>query len=125
MATTKKYKVMVHGKNFLLPFEGEATKMGFYTTLFLDATDSESADFAAAESLRSEPKLRRNVRNERYDPPLMVSERIEEVESFDGCHLPRTGFVFYREIDESATEQSKLKAGECQRFEWPEFDSDP
>jgi hypothetical protein len=102
MPTTKKFKVMVNGQNFLIEYDGKAVRMGFYTTLFLEATDPESADFAAANLLRADPKLRDILLNERDDPPRLVTEGIEEIQSFDGCQLPRTGFVFYDESTDDA-----------------------
>ena len=100
MPTAKKYKISVNGKNFLLKIDGKAKKMGFYTTLYLEAADPRSADFAAADLLRADPKLRRQVLNPLDDQPFLVADEIVEVQSFDGCQLPRTGFVFYDEVAE-------------------------
>jgi hypothetical protein len=125
MPINKKYKVMVHGQNFLLQFEGERRKVGFYTTFFLEAPDPKYADNTAADLLRADQNLRDNVLNEPYDPPYMASESIEEVESFDGCHLPRTGLVFYKEADGSETEQNDNTVGGCRRFKWPSPKTDP
>jgi hypothetical protein len=33
--------------------------------------------------------------NTESDSPMMFIEEIEELESFDGLTLPRTGFAFY------------------------------
>lgn len=122
MPALKKYQVMVHGQNFLLQLEGERKKMGFYTWIFLEATDPESADNAAASFLRADAKLRGNVLNEPGDPPYMTSERIEEVDSFDGSHLPRTGLIYYAETKESKTAQDEAI---CRLIERPTSEAKP
>jgi hypothetical protein len=45
--------------------------------------------------LRADPKLVKTVLNDKSDPPMMYVEEIEELESFEGCPVPGTGFAFY------------------------------
>jgi hypothetical protein len=41
--------------------------------------------------LRADPKLVKTVLNDKSDPPMMYVEEIEELESFEGCPVPRNG----------------------------------
>ena len=91
----KKYKVFVHGQNFLLNLDGKAEKVGFYTTRFVEAKDDHEAEMNAISTLRNDPSLREGVLNEKSDPPMLYVEEIAELDSFDGLTLPRTGFSFY------------------------------
>jgi len=91
----KKYKVFVHGQNFVLNLNGKAEKVGFYTTRFVEAKDDRAAEENAISTLRNDPTLREGVLNEKSDAPMMFVEEIAEVDSFDGLTLSGTGFSFY------------------------------
>ena len=91
----KKYRVFVRGENFLMNLDGVNQVLGFYTTLFVEAEDEQAAEYAAMDSLRSDPKLVGRVLNEDSDPPLMFAEEIDELESFKGFPVPGAGFTFY------------------------------
>ena len=91
----KKYKVFVHGQNFLLNLDGKAEKVGFYTTRFVEANDDHEAEESAIATLRNDPTLRDGVLNEEFDSPMLYVEEIAELDSFDGLTLPGTGFSFY------------------------------
>ena len=91
----KKYKVLVHGQNFLLDVDGKVKKVGFYTTRFLEANDDQEAEENAISTLRNDPTLRSGVLNEKSDAPMLYVEEIAELDSFEGLTLPGTGFSFY------------------------------
>jgi hypothetical protein len=55
----KKYKVFVHGQNFLLNLDGKAEKVGFYTTRFVEANDDNEAEENAISTLRERPNSSR------------------------------------------------------------------
>ena len=78
----------------------EAQKLGFYTTVFIEAQDQESAELEAMELLRNDPKLSSGALNTKLDSPMMFVEKSEELESFKGLNLPRTGFSFFPEEKE-------------------------
>jgi hypothetical protein len=90
--------VVVNGRNFQLAWaEGEnetpgIKRTGFYTTVH----GQREAESRAMKVLRADKALRKGVRNT-SDPPVMFLEKLEELSSFKGCRLPRTGFAFYRE----------------------------
>jgi hypothetical protein len=94
----KKFKVLVTGNNYLIR-EGEIPprKFGFYTTAFVEAPNAEQAEAIAIELLRNDPKLRNACENDASDPPVIEVETIDEIVSFDGCKLPRTGLASFEE----------------------------
>jgi hypothetical protein len=47
-----KYKVKINGGNFLINMEDRTAKYGFFTTRFLEATDSAAAENAAVKMIR-------------------------------------------------------------------------
>ena len=100
----KKYKVLVRGENFLINLEGEDQKSGFYTTAFVEGQDEEQAEQRAMALLRNDKEFRRSVLNEQSDPPMMFVDEIDELESFEGVNLPRTGFSFFPEEGKEAVE---------------------
>jgi hypothetical protein len=97
----KKYSVLVRGENFLIKFEGEDQKLGFYTTAFVEAKDEDEASKKAVDLLRDDQEFKRSVSNDQSDPPLMFVDEIAELESFDGLNLPRNGFAFFPEEEEN------------------------
>jgi hypothetical protein len=90
-----KYKVMLEGKNFLLNLEGSTRKYGFYVTRYVEANDPEQAELNAVKIIREDRELRKSVKNDRSDPPMIYLESIDELNSFEGIHVPGTGFTFY------------------------------
>jgi hypothetical protein len=94
----KKFRVFVQGKNYLMRVDGNTPcKFGFYTTAFVEACNAEQAEDAAVELLHNDFKLRDACENEISDPPIIEIDSIEEIHSFDGCTLPRTGLALFEE----------------------------
>lgn len=91
----KQYSVYINGRNFLVRFSGEAKKLGFYTTRFVQAEDAQAAEDAAVQMLRGQRSLREVVLNDRSDPPTMHVEQITELtEEPQRC---QPGLVWYAE----------------------------
>lgn len=95
----KKYRVFVRGENFIVRGDEQDQKLGFYTTVFVEALDEQSAEFKAMELLRTDQKLVSITLNSKSNPPMMYMEEIEELETFEGLNLPRTGFAFFTAED--------------------------
>lgn len=94
----KKFKVSIKGNNYLLREIGKLPrKCGFYTTAFVEAVDAEQAEAIAVELLKNDPKLNNICENVVSDPPAIKVEFIDEIESFDGCRLPRVGLALFEE----------------------------
>lgn len=89
----KKYKVTVHGVNFLIEVDGETNKFGFFTTRFVEAWDKDEAENKVIDMLRVE--LKRLVQNDKLDSPMMFVEEIQELKTFGDFKLPGTGFTWY------------------------------
>ena len=89
----RKYKVLVEGANFLVSFDSETAKYGFFTTRFVEAEDSEEAENQAVELLRQE--LATVVENDHSDSPVMFVDEIEEIDSFEGVNMPGSGVVWF------------------------------
>jgi hypothetical protein len=84
---------MVEGANFLVSFNNEALKHGFFTTRFVEAESPEEAENQAIELLRLE--LATLVENDTLDSPVMFVDETEEIDSFDGVNMPGAGFVWF------------------------------
>jgi len=95
-----KFRVKIHGHNFLLELEGVRRRMGFYTQVFTEAEDADEAEVRALDVLRKDSKLRDGMLNGPDDRPSMSVEGIERIHSFAGWALPRTGLAFYAEEQE-------------------------
>ena len=91
----KKYKTFVRGENFLINIDGREQRLGFYTTVFVEANDQEEAEQRSIQLLRDDPKLQESTLNNKSDSPMMFVEEIEELDTLDGHKLPRIGFSFF------------------------------
>ena len=91
----RKYKVTVEGVNFLIKVDTEITKLGFFTTRFVEAQDEHAAENQTMDMLRVE--LKTLVENDKADSPMMFVEEIEELQSFGEFKVPGTGFTWYQD----------------------------
>ena len=96
----KKYKVVLEGRNFILKSDKGPTKMGFYTTRFVEATSPEEAENLSIELIRKDSDLKNVILNERSDPPTIILDSIEELSIFGDNSVPGTGYTFYPEEEE-------------------------
>jgi hypothetical protein len=97
----KRFKVKLHGKNFLLNVDGELKKFGFYATKFVEAENPQEAEKIAIILIHQNPNLRDTVFNENADRPTINLEEMKEV-NFLKFFAKRstTGFTFYPEDEE-------------------------
>jgi hypothetical protein len=100
----RKYKALVRGENFLINLDGEDQKLGFFTTAFVEAQDEDQAEQMAIGVLRDDQDFRKSILNVESDSPMMFVDEIEQVQSFEGQTLPRTGFSFFRKEGKEAEE---------------------
>lgn len=84
---------MVEGANFLVSFDNESAKHGFFATRFIEAENAQDAENKVIELLRIE--LANLVENASSDSPVMFVEEIEEIGSFEGITVPSPGFVWF------------------------------
>ena len=97
------FRALVNGRNFQLSWaDGESEvptvkRTGFYTTVHVRARNEREAEQRAIQVLRADKALRIGVRNPASDPPRLFVKELQELTSFKGCRVPRTGFAFYSE----------------------------
>ena len=88
----RKYRVVVHGQDFTarcwIVLRG---KFGFFVTCYVQAESVAEAEGKALSLVRDDPKV---LMNSITVPTLSIDE-VQEIESFDGCEVPRTGLAFY------------------------------
>jgi hypothetical protein len=92
-----KYRVFVHGQNLLTQVDGVRQRIGFYTNVFIEAVTSADAEARAIELIRQDAHLRDIILNPDDDPLNLTVDEVQEIESFNGVQLPRTGFTLYPE----------------------------
>ena len=98
----KRFKVKLHGENFLLDFDGEPKKFGFYATTFIKAKNPQDAEKIAIILIRQDLYLRNIVlKNGSADRPTIHMEELKKVNLpiFFSKKLTR-GFTFYCEDEE-------------------------
>lgn len=100
----KKFKVLIHGKNYLIQLDGSTRKHDFYTTVFVEARNPEEAESIAVDMLEKDPKLLNMCENNESDRPSLSVESTDEIASFKNCTIPRTGLVLYSEAGNSKTQ---------------------
>jgi hypothetical protein len=96
------YRVEITGRNFHLLWEASGggtrvRRVGFHTTVHVRARNVSEAELRAVSILRRDKSLRASIRNPKSSPARLFVDGIEELRSFKGCRLPRTGFAFYGE----------------------------
>lgn len=97
----KRYKVKLHGENFLLNLDGELKKYGFYATKFLKAKSPHEAEKIAIILIHQNPNLRDTILNKNTDRPIINLEEIEEVNFLKFfAKKSTTDFRFYPEDEE-------------------------
>ena len=120
-ARTRKFAVVVKGRNFLIEIEGERRvvkpkKVGFFTVVHLAARNPRTAALKAIDLLRKDKRLRRSTRNRIEDPPTMEVAAIQELKSLEGRRRPRSGFCFYPERRSRRNPRRSAKIGQSPRI---------
>jgi hypothetical protein len=75
------FRVFLRGENFLMEVNGKATRIGFFTTRFVQANDRDGAELLAVDLIRSDKWLRGAVQNTQTDPPRIFAEEIEPIDA--------------------------------------------
>lgn len=87
------YRVVLHGQNFPGTILGEAGRIGFYTTRFVDAEDPNAAEKAALALLRSDSSLNVSADHRALDARVLIEELAEVPAETE--RIPDAGFTFY------------------------------
>ena len=88
---------MLEGKNFLINSDEGPTKMGFYTTRFVEAESPKEAENLSVELIKNDSNLTDSVLNEQADPPMIYLDNLDELSSFGDNTVPGSGYTFYLE----------------------------
>lgn len=99
VGTMAEWRVLLNGRNFLLEFEGEPKRLGFYTTRFVEAQNPEAAEMAAVQMVREDSTLQQ-VLNDPSDSPMIYAEEVTEA-TRQNSEYPNTGYTFYEEKNDS------------------------
>ncbi len=97
----KRFKVQLHGENFLLNLDGVLKKYGFYATRFIKAKDSQVAEKIAIILTHQNPNLKGTVLTENAERPQINLKEIKEV-GFLKFFIKKSkaDFTFYSEDEE-------------------------
>lgn len=80
----KYYRVLLNGQNFLINYEGKKIYMGFYTTRFVEASNSEEAELKAVNNIRNNEKLKDATLNKSWQKKAKIYlDEIYEIEEKD------------------------------------------
>ncbi len=94
----KRFKVQLHGENFLLNLDGVLKKYGFYAARFVKAKDPQEAEKIAIILTRQNPNLRGTVLSESAVRPKINLKEIKEVGFLKFfIKKSKTDFTFYSE----------------------------
>ncbi|MDX1764361.1 MAG: hypothetical protein R3231_08580 [bacterium] len=86
------YKVLIHGRHFILERRGEELPHGFYATRYLEADDAKQVEALARGLIWEDFHALYSVQNDELDPPIVVVTEIEEVKSRNPAE--GRGYVF-------------------------------
>lgn len=95
-----KYRVVIHGQNYLIKLDDMIEKMGFYATRYVEAENEGLAESKAVALIQCDDKLRQVVRDAPDNPPVLHAEEILELANFEGVNPPGAEYSFYRYEDE-------------------------
>ena len=98
---------MLRGENFLLDFVDEENKCGFFTTVWVEAKDSEEAELNAVAELRNHEDLKSGLLNKEDDSPMIYLEEMLQLET-DSDIQQNGGRTFFTDHDEEGREEAKL-----------------
>lgn len=94
-----RYRVFILGESVHAVVEGLTQRLGFFTTVFVEADLPEQAGTLAVSLLRADPKVVGLAQTPADDPFRLVIEKTQQIESFAGVSLPRTGLALFPEED--------------------------
>jgi hypothetical protein len=91
----RKFRVTINGRNYLMDWEGERKRIGFFKIFFLEAEDPQAAENLAVAKIIADPKWEGTILNDESDPPMMYLDSLTELESTADVSAPETGYIFY------------------------------
>jgi hypothetical protein len=94
----KRYRLLMHGRNFLIESDGKTDSYAFYQNIFLEADTLKQAKLLATSKIWHDKKLMARTLNSKEDPPRINLATYWEMDAFDyvGKHLS-TDRTLYKE----------------------------
>jgi hypothetical protein len=94
----KKYRLLMHGQNFLIQQDGKTASYGFYHNIFVEAENLQQAQLMVTSKIWHDKKLKEITLNTENNPPRISLETYWELDNFDytGKYLT-TDRTFYPE----------------------------
>ena len=97
----QKFKIQLHGQNFLLNFDGEHKKFGFHATRYVAAENRQKAERIAIIQIHQYHAIRDALANEGSDSPVVHVTDARPVNFFRSTFLRSADtFNFYPEENE-------------------------
>jgi len=94
----KKYRLLLHGSNFLIDKDGKPRKQGFYQNVFIEAANPRQAELMVISKVWHDQELKQMTLNKQKDPPKLELDTFWEMDEADyvGNHI-ETSRTFYLE----------------------------
>jgi hypothetical protein len=98
MNSPKKYRLLMHGSNFLVELDGSPRKCEFYQSIFIESSNPRQAELLSTSTLLRDRELQALTLNKDNDPPRISMDTYWELDDFDyvGNHLA-TDRTFHEE----------------------------
>ena len=90
----------------MLDFVDKERKSGFFTTVWVEASDPEEAELNAVDEIRKHEDLKTGLLNKPDDSPIIYLEEMLKLES-DSYLQQNGGRTFFRDHDEKGREEAK------------------
>ena len=96
-----KFKIQLHGRNFLLSFDGDHKKFGFHATRFVSAESRQEAERIAIIQIHQYHAIKDSLANEGSDSPVVKVTDARPVNFFRSLFQSTAEtFAFYPEENE-------------------------
>jgi len=92
-----KFAIEIHGRGFPIVAEDGTIMDGFVVTVFIEAEDETDACDIALRTIVESDEFQTGI-GPHADPDRaeVFVEHWFELRSFEGCHMPHSGFIFFQ-----------------------------
>ena len=94
-----KFALIMNGQNFLVNWDGQLRRKGFYKSVRVRAEDEDAAELAAVEIIRADQSIQKLVQNFSGNPPMIFLDQIAKLRWYQHLKTP-AGATWYDEDDE-------------------------
>ncbi|HOO47056.1 MAG TPA: hypothetical protein PLM29_12545 [Deltaproteobacteria bacterium] len=79
----KRYRLLMHGRNYLISTNGKPAKQGFFQNLIIEAESPQKACLLAKARITHDRELRGITLNTKKDPPVVELDTFWELDVLD------------------------------------------